>query len=99
MAGPAGHTGGLMLTADELKSLKVGDEIDSGASIFEGLPDAECVVLVVTRTTAKLVEFDLIYFGITIGSYIAQHDESGKVLWVDQGKSRKASAKKRGMIH
>lgn len=82
-----------MLTAKELKDLEVGDEIDSGAFIFEGLPDEERICFTVTRTTAKLVEFDVTYFGVNIGTWVA-HFGGGKVLWMDQGKSRKAAGKK-----
>ncbi len=78
-----------MFTAKELTELRVGDEIDTGALVFEGLTNAESVILVVShRRKKKLVEFDLIYFGINIGTWIAQVQESGKVVWVDQNRSR-----------
>lgn len=78
-----------MFTVKELKDLRIGDEIDTGAFVFEGLPKAECVILVVRRRSKNvLVEFDLTYFGITIGTWIAQPQESGRVVWVDQNRSR-----------
>lgn len=84
-----------MLTATELKELEVGDEIDSGAFIFESLPDEEYVLFTVTRVSSKVVEFDLTYFGVSIGNWIAKPCANGSVLWMDQGKSREANAKKR----
>ena len=86
-----------MLTATELKELKVGDEIDSGAFIFEGLPDAEYVLFTVTRVSSKVVEFDLTYFGVSIGNWVAKPCANGSVLWIDQGKSRE-SARKKGVL-
>lgn len=83
-----------MFTAKELKALKVGDEIDSGHFIFEGLPDEEYVCFVVTRTTAKLVEFDLTYFGINIGNWIAKPGGDGDILWMDQALAKKTSRQK-----
>ena len=79
-----------MFSAEELKELQVGDEIDSGYFVFEGLPDEEYICFVVTRTTKKLVEFDLTYFGINIGTWIAKPRADGSILWMDQGKSKKA---------
>ena len=84
-----------MFTAAELKELKVGDEIDSGFFIFEGLPNDEFICFTVVRTTAKLVEFNLTYFGIRIGNWIAKPCADGSILWMDQGKSRQAAGKKR----
>jgi len=78
-----------MFTAKELKDLRVGDEIDTGAFVFEGLPKSECVVLVVRhRKKNALVAFDVTYFGIKIGEWVAQVQATGDVLWIDQAKSR-----------
>jgi hypothetical protein len=83
-----------MFTAKELKKLKVGDEIESGHFIFEGLPDEEYICFTVARTTAKLVEFDLTYFGVNIGNWVAKPCADGSIVWLDQGKSRKDAGKK-----
>lgn len=83
-----------MFTAKELAALKVGDEIDSGHFVFEGLPDEEHICFTVTRTTAKLVEFDLTYFGINIGNWVAKPCADGSILWMDQGKAKKTTPRK-----
>ena len=83
-----------MFTAEELKDLQVGDEVDSGHFVFEGLPDEEHIQFTVARTTAKLVEFDLTYFGINIGNWIAKPCANGSILWMDQGKSKQATGRK-----
>ena len=78
-----------MFTVKELKALRIGDEIDTGAFVFEGLSKKECVLLTVRRRGKRtLVEFDLTYFGINIGTWIAQPQENGTVVWVDQNRSR-----------
>ncbi len=83
-----------MFTAEELMELQLGDEIDSGHFVFEGLPDEEHICFTVTRTTAKLVEFDLTYFGINIGNWIAKPRANGSILWMDQAQSKKAKPRK-----
>ncbi len=85
-----------MLDAKSLKSLKVGDEIDSGAMLFEGLPDEEFVTFTVVRVGSKVVEFELTYFSIVIGSWVAKPTGTGAVLWIDQTASRNARKKKKG---
>jgi len=87
-----------MFTVKELTALRVGDVIDTGAFVFENLSEKECVTLTVRRRVIKnkLVEFEVSYFGINIGTWIAQvavsdpREESGpdRVLWMDQNKSR-----------
>lgn len=79
-----------MFTAKELTALRIGDEIDTGAFVFENLSEKECVTLIVRRRVIKnkLVEFDVFYFGINIGTWIAQVQETGTVLWMDQNKSK-----------
>jgi hypothetical protein len=78
-----------MFTIKELKDLRIGDEIDTGALVFEGLSKKECVIFTVSRRSKNvLVEFNLTYFGINIGTWIAQPGGDGRVIWVDQNRSR-----------
>lgn len=78
-----------MFTVKELKALRIGDEIDTGACVFENLSTKECVLLTVRRRGKRtLVEFALTYFGINIGTWIAQPGGDGRVIWVDQNRSR-----------
>jgi len=86
-----------ILSADDLGLIQVGDEIDSGVFIFEGLPDEEFIKLMATRVKGNrespLVEFEVTYFGIVIGHWIAYVVDGG-VSWMDQDKARKAQQKK-----
>lgn len=79
-----------MFTVKELTALRIGDVIDTGAFVFENLSDKRCVVLTVRRRVikTKLVEFEVSYFGINIGTWIAQAQEGGNVMWMDQNKSK-----------
>lgn len=78
-----------MFTIDELKALRIGDEIDTGVGVFESLSKTECVLLTVSRRGKRtLVEFKLTYFGINVGTWIAQPGGDGGVIWVDQNKSK-----------
>ena len=79
-----------MFTVKEFLALRVGDMIDTGAFVFKNLSEEECVILTVRRRVVKnkLIEFEVTYFGINIGTWIAQVQEDGSVAWVDQNKSR-----------
>jgi len=70
--------------------------IDTGAFVFKSLSEEECVILIVRRRVIKnkLIEFEVTYFGINIGTWIAQVQGTDRVLWVDQNKSREAKAAK-----
>ena len=78
-----------MLSAGELVKLKVGDAISNGTTIFEHLSE-EDVQFTVTRVVpkSKLVEFEVNYFDVKIGEWIAKVNMDGSVLWLDQAKTR-----------
>ena len=73
-----------MLSADDLKSLAVGDMVETG-TLLSGMSKESFRLLVASREEADTglrIEFDARYYGINAGRYAAVVRENS-VTWLD----------------